>query len=114
MKRIIICLSIFLSSCILSMEQRNLKIVNNSKKPVTIFYRKILPRHVLCKQEVIGNKDALTIPLPATNALRIRIAGYHDEKIYVPEYVTAIVIQSHEDRMVVSQGEKTLGVMKQK
>jgi hypothetical protein len=67
---------------------------------------------VQCKQEKLLQHNTLTISLPATHGLRMRILGYHEHKIFVPEYEPFVVVGCYENDIVISQGNRTLGVMK--
>ena len=115
MKYIIFCCSMLSSFSIFPMESSKLIIQNMSNKPVIISYRRVLPGHVQCKQQKMSLEEPITtISLPVTRALHVRVAGYHDQKIYALEYLTPIVIRFREERIVITQGEQTLGVMEPK
>ncbi len=112
MKHIIFCCSLLSSVSLFSMESRQLVLKNITDKQVTVSYKRALPGHVQCKQEKVLSKHTAIIPLPATHGLHIRISGYYDQKIFVSEYQTPVVIRSHEKKIIISQGEETLGIMK--
>lgn len=112
MKHIIFCCSILSSLYIFPMDNPKLTIKNTTDKQIIICYKKVLPGRVQCKQEKLLQHHTATISLPATHGLRMRILGYHEHKIFVPEYQNSVVISCYENDIVISQGNRTLGVIK--
>jgi hypothetical protein len=112
MKHIIFYCSLLSSGSLFSMESPKLIIKNITDKQITISYKKALPGRVQCKQEKLLSKHTAEISLPATHGLHIRVSGYQDQRIFVPEYQIPILVSSYESDIVISQGERTLGIMK--
>ncbi len=112
MKHIIFCWSVVSSLYIFPMDNRKLTIKNDTDKQVIIFYKKVLPGRVQPKQEKLLQHHTATISLPATHGLRLRILGYPEYKIFVPEYQNSVLIGCQENNIVISQGNKTLGIIK--
>ena len=112
MKNIIFCCSLVSSFSLFSMESPKLTIKNITGKQVVISYKKVLPGRVQCKQEKLLSQRTTMIPLPVTHGLRVRILGYVDQKIFVREYHSPIVIRFQEKDIVILQGEEMLGMMK--
>jgi hypothetical protein len=117
MKHIIFLMSLLLSSYLFSMDNcmgdRKLSIYNNTDRLVTVSYNKVLPGRIQSKYEKIAPGKAVEISLPVTKRLCIHPTGYVVQKVYAIEYQTPIIIGFKENRIVISQGKETLGVMEQ-
>jgi len=95
------------------MSNRELIINNTINKQVIVSYKKVLPGHVQPKKEIIPKSSTVKIPLPATNALQVDVTGYGKQKVYVDEYKAPVMIRSGDNCIVIMQGERTLGVVRQ-
>lgn len=117
MKYIIFLTNVLLSTCVFSMDNcmdnRKLSIRNETHKLVTVSYNKVLPGRVQSKYEKIWPDKTAELSLPATRGLCVHVPGYVVQKVYAFEYQTPVVIQHKKDSVVVTQGNETLGVMKQ-